>query len=107
MLQLRVLDDTRREFARAVQWYLQQQPSLANDLANENIACVERANEFPKTGTLVTDLRVKFEVRGFLLDRFPYTVIIACLKDELVVVAVAHQPRKPGYWRKRLAKVMP
>jgi hypothetical protein len=25
--------------------------------------------------------------------------------DELVIVAVHHQHRKPGYWRPRLAKV--
>ncbi|MBN1655079.1 MAG: type II toxin-antitoxin system RelE/ParE family toxin [Deltaproteobacteria bacterium] len=107
MLPIRVLNEARREFAQAVQWYLQQQPSLANDLANEYIACVERANEFPTTGTLVTNQRAKFEVRRFLLDRFPYAVIMACLKEELVVVAVAHQHRKPGYWRKRLAQIKP
>jgi hypothetical protein len=39
--------------------------------------------------------------------RFPYAVYIAYLPLELVVVAVAHQHRKPGYWRKRLARVTP
>ena len=107
MLQLRVLDEARLEFAEMVRWYQQKQPSLAYDLANEYFACVERAGEFPKSGALVTDIRVEFEVRRFLLNRFPYIVVMACLNDELVVVAVAHQHRRPGYWRKRLAKVKP
>jgi plasmid stabilization system protein ParE len=107
MLKLRVLDEARLEFADVVRWYTQKQPSLAYDLATEYFACVERAGEYPKTGSLVTGLRVEFEVRRFLLDRFPYAVIIACLDDELVVVAIAHQHRKPGYWIKRLAKVNP
>jgi plasmid stabilization system protein ParE len=107
MLPIRVLDEARREFADVARWYREKQPALANDLAIEYFTCVERASEFPKTGSLVSGLRVKFEVRRFMLDRFPYTVIIACLERELVVVAVAHQHRKPGYWRKRLAKVKP
>jgi hypothetical protein len=37
------------------------------------------------------------------LSRFPYLVIYAPLPDELLVLAVGHQHRKPGYWRERLA----
>ncbi len=76
-------------------------------MVTEYFTCVERATEYPRSGVLISGLRVKFEVRRFLLDRFPYSVIAACLEDELVVVAIAHHSRKPGYWRKRLAKVEP
>jgi hypothetical protein len=43
-------------------------------------------------------------VRGFLLDRFPYTVFIAKVAGEPMVMAVAHQHQEPDYWRKRLEK---
>ena len=41
--------------------------------------------------------------RKCLLMRFPYMVIYAPLKDELLVLAVGHQHRQPGYWRERLS----
>jgi toxin ParE2 len=43
------------------------------------------------------------ETRKCLLTRFPYLVIVALLPGELLVLAVGHQHRKPGYWRERLA----
>lgn len=45
------------------------------------------------------------DVRRFLTDRFPYAVVLARLEDDLVVIALHHQHRKPGYWKRRLAKV--
>jgi hypothetical protein len=60
------------------------------------VSCLDQAR--------VRGLPVRYEVRRFLLGRFPYAVYIAYLPLELLIVAVAHQHRKPGYWRKRLAK---
>ncbi len=37
-----------------------------------------------------------------LVERFHYDVIYIVRDDEVLVVAVAHQRRKPGYWRRRL-----
>jgi len=39
--------------------------------------------------------------RRYLLRRFPYSVIDRRAGDRLEVVAVAHQRRRPGYWRGR------
>jgi toxin ParE2 len=38
---------------------------------------------------------------GCRMNRFPYSVIYALENDELVVLAIAHQHRKPFYWRDR------
>jgi hypothetical protein len=35
------------------------------------------------------------------LSRFPYTVFLRQRDDEWIVVAVAHQKRRPGFWRTR------
>ena len=39
--------------------------------------------------------------RRLLLASFPYSLIYAIAEDEIGVVAVAHQSRRPGYWRGR------
>lgn len=39
--------------------------------------------------------------RRYLLRRFPYSIIYQASADELRVIAVAHQRRRPGYWAGR------
>jgi plasmid stabilization system protein ParE len=39
--------------------------------------------------------------RRILLDRFPFTVYYRSREDVVTIVAVAHQKRRPGYWRSR------
>jgi toxin ParE1/3/4 len=39
--------------------------------------------------------------RRFPLRRFPYTIIYLVKLDEVRVIALAHQSRRPGYWRGR------
>jgi len=41
-------------------------------------------------------------VRRYRLNRFPYGIIYAVVEDEVVVIAIAHLHREPGYWRARL-----
>jgi len=44
----------------------------------------------------------KRNVRKFLLARFPYSVYYLSRDDEVLILAVAHGSRRPGYWRHRL-----
>ena len=46
--------------------------------------------------------RVEKDLRRALLRRFPFSLIYAIESDAIVIVAVAHQSRRPGYWRDRL-----
>lgn len=38
----------------------------------------------------------------FLLHRFPFSIIYLDEPDAVSIVAVAHNKRKPGYWKHRL-----
>lgn len=39
--------------------------------------------------------------RVIVLDRFPFTVPYQIAGEEIVVIALAHTSRKPGYWVRR------
>lgn len=39
--------------------------------------------------------------RRILFDRYPFSIYYRVTDDEIVVVAVAHQKRRPGYWASR------
>ena len=43
-----------------------------------------------------------FSTRRIVLRRFPYLDIYRIESDRIVIVAVAHTSRRPGYWRDRL-----
>jgi plasmid stabilization system protein ParE len=38
------------------------------------------------------------DVRKYLLHRFPYKLLYSVEEDHILVIAVAHQHRKPDYW---------
>jgi len=45
----------------------------------------------------------RHRVRRYPLKRFPFAVVYRLVgEDELEVLAVAHQKRRPGYWTRRL-----
>jgi hypothetical protein len=39
--------------------------------------------------------------RKFVLRRFPFTVADRIDPERVLVVAIAHQKRRPGYWARR------
>ena len=41
------------------------------------------------------------EVRRLPLRRFPYSIVYYLSKGRIRILAVAHQSRKPGFWRGR------
>jgi len=41
--------------------------------------------------------------RKLVLHKFPFSVIVQDLGEFVVVVALAHHSRRPGYWRERKA----
>ena len=42
--------------------------------------------------------------RRCLVPNFPYSVIFSIEPDLILVIAVAHAKRMPGYWRERIEK---
>jgi toxin ParE1/3/4 len=42
------------------------------------------------------------DVRRFVMERFPFTIVYTELAEEILIIAVAHASREPGYWRRRL-----
>ena len=86
------------EYEAAARYYSQQQPGL--DL--HFIRCVEDA-----VHAIAKDpLRWRCfdeDVRRCLTRVFPYGVWYTVEPDFVLIVAVAHCSRKPGYWKHRIA----
>jgi toxin ParE1/3/4 len=86
-----------REFAKVVAHYRKERPHRAAVFVEE----IDRASallaENPYLGAPAQD-----GTRGYVLDLVPYIIHYVIRPDHIVVVAISHQSRRPGYWRRRL-----
>jgi toxin ParE1/3/4 len=89
--------EAREEYLQALQWYLERSERIARRLQQELIQAVdliaEEAEQWP---------RFEGEIRFLRLRRFPFVLYFEpAREDQLFILAVAHQSRRPGYWRYR------
>jgi plasmid stabilization system protein ParE len=84
----------RAELRRAVERYNSEAPGIGAALATEVERAVQRIGEFPQLGSpyLVGTRRV-------ILRRFPFSIVYRLEGPDVVIVALAHHRRRPGYWR--------
>jgi toxin ParE1/3/4 len=88
----------RRELRRAVEYYEERVPGLGSELLEEVERAVHEIASSPEAGSPYLA-----NTRRVLVRRFPYRVVYRVRPEEIVVLAVAHQRRRPGYWRGRLS----
>ena len=98
------LEAAEEEFLEAIDRYEEKQEGLGARF----LAAVERASDrledWPHIGPVWTYSEVPEGVRRLSLQTFPYHLVYV-VEPRLVVVAVAHMRRRPGYWRTRLRQL--
>lgn len=85
------------EFLEAVAVYEAARPGLGGEFLAEVERAARRIAFFPLHGSPYLA-----GTRRIVLRRFPYNVVYWPDPDDLLVVAVAHQHRRPGYWDSRV-----
>jgi plasmid stabilization system protein ParE len=90
-----VSPEAEEDLAAAAGWYERQR----NGLGAQFVSVVDEAFgeilEAPLTSPLWRGDRA---YRMKMLRRFPYVVFFRCEGDTVMVGAVAHSRRRPGYW---------
>lgn len=97
MTAYRFLPEARDDLTRAVAWYDQELPGLGQDLARETQRLCSLITESPLGG-----IEIRPGIRRRLLRRFPYAILYIHDGPDTLIIAVAHQRRRPGYWRDRV-----
>ena len=92
------------EQGEALDYYAAIDLDLAADFEHQVRSTFALFDRFGGAGMRIDDVGGT-DVRRFLTHQFPYAVVMARFDDEIVVVAVHHQRRAPGYWKPRLANV--
>ncbi len=91
------LKSARAEYLEAQAFYESKVPGLGFDFRAELAQTSEFLVSHPAAGKPVGS-----KVRSWTLRRFPFTRIYAVRGERILIAAVAHQRRRPDYWRPRL-----
>lgn len=102
MRKLRILAAAAEEAAEAAAWYEMQRPGLGAEFERAVDAALDLLEEEIVPLTSVPGAAGKRGARRLILKRFPYDVVVRERGAEIVVIALAHHSRRPGYWRDRL-----
>jgi|APFre7841882724_1041349.scaffolds.fasta_scaffold28544_3 hypothetical protein len=89
--------DAELELIEAAARYDQEVPGLGERFAAEVYRAINVLVEYPHLAP-----SLEGELRAFVLNRFPYTLIYTASPDVLTILVVGHQHRRPGYWRSRV-----
>jgi toxin ParE1/3/4 len=90
------------ELQEAALWYEQEAPGTGERLIDEFEAAIAILRDSPIPLVVVPGGPGKLGAKRLVLNRFPFDIVIIDHEDdELVVIAVAHQARSPGYWAGR------
>jgi toxin ParE1/3/4 len=84
------------ELNEAAAFYGRHSRELARGFLEEVEVAVRQVLEFPEASPIVKGI-----VRRKLVGRFPYSVFYSILPDEIRILAIGHQKRRPFYWAAR------
>lgn len=86
------------EIDHEVDYYESRHVGLGAELEDEIEAAFELILRFPEAAPLSTN---RADRRVMALARFPFTMPYQIAGDEIVILALAHTSRRPGYWSRR------
>jgi toxin ParE1/3/4 len=94
--ELEYLEEALQEAEAAARWYAERSVTAAAGFSDEIAAAESAIVRLPEAwpphdhGT-----------RRYLLQRFPFSVVYRVEARRILIVAVAHARRRPGYWKSR------
>jgi len=94
--------EARAEFVADVDWYDEREVGVGARFEVAVREAIDAAVDSPDSWAKwpVWDRQPVMRSKG--VSRFPYRVVYFVEGDLLTIVAIAHQKRRPGYWRDRV-----
>ena len=101
MRRVRVLEEAAEEAVEAAVWYEQERPGLGIEFDHAVNAALDLLEDEVIPLTNMPGTVSGRDAKRLVLRRFPYDIVVRESSLEIIVVAIAHHSRRPGYWRHR------
>ena len=85
------------EMFESARFFDEKCAGLGADLITAIQESTHRILQFPESGPIQ-----KWNIRKCLVRGFPFTLLYEARPEQVFIVAVMHQHRRPGYWVRRL-----
>jgi plasmid stabilization system protein ParE len=92
-----------RDAQQAISEYERDDPVVAAEFTEALLEAEADIERHPLRYALADDAPVGFEVRERVVRRFPFRILYLTDSAGVLMLAVAHHHRRPGYWHERLA----
>ena len=96
-MNIRFLAPAQAELLAAITYYAEITPELGARFEQAVAKAVRAAATHPKRGAPRSS-----NTRSWIVEGFPFGVIYREGVSEILVVAVAHQRKKPEFWARRI-----
>ncbi len=87
-----------QEYQEASRYYAERDPQLARRFIQSVEDAIGRVVDTPDRWRIVDE-----DVRRCLTRVFPYGILYTIETDYVLIVAVMHCSREPGYWKSRIS----
>lgn len=98
-MRLELFEDAAAEIEEGRAWYRKRSESAEAGFLREIDHAIEQVSLAPRQWPLYLS-----GTRRYVFPTYPYSLVFFVEDDVIRVVAVAHEKRRPGYWRDRLRK---
>jgi plasmid stabilization system protein ParE len=97
MSEVAIIAGAEEDYSQSLQWYVERSMQAAQGFEAEFERALEAIAANPHRYPRCDDRH-----RFFVMKRYPFSVIYRELPDgQLLIVAVAHAKRHPGFWSNR------
>lgn len=95
-MKVNFLEPAYLEYQEAIEFYNLQSEGLDKKFISEIDNTISIVKNYPESFPKYTD-----HTRKAVVNIFPYNILYSILEENIVIIAVAHQHRKPNYWINR------
>ncbi|MBN2012608.1 type II toxin-antitoxin system RelE/ParE family toxin [candidate division KSB1 bacterium] len=97
-IKFKIIEPAELELDDTFEYYEYESIGLGHSFLDEFRKGVKRILAHPYAWNLIQD-----NVRKCVLNKFPYTIVYAIEENLIIILAIAHQHRRPDYWIDRLS----
>ena len=95
-MRIRIHPEAETEFYTSVDFYAEESLTAAERFIQEVEYAMDQISLFPNRWP-----EIEGNARGKFLKKFPFTIVYRPIADEVHILAIMHQSRKPRYWQDR------
>ncbi|MGI8982343.1 MAG: type II toxin-antitoxin system RelE/ParE family toxin [Pirellulaceae bacterium] len=100
-MRLGIHDEAVEDARDAFDWYAERSQRTADQFAELFEEAVVSIVRNPRSNALVEEEDLRGEFRRLVMKKFKFSIIYHVGGERVLVVAVAHPSRDPGYWMHR------